>query len=131
MSDENVATFQRIIEAFARGDLDQALRDVDPEVVFEPQRAATEGAFVGHAGVRRFWEDTQEMFEVFDADYGEVRDIGNGVLAAGTLTVKGRGSGVEIAIPMAFVARFRDGALVHYKDYGDVGLALEAARLPE
>lgn len=127
MSEQNVATFRRIVGAFARGNVDQALRDVDPEVVFEPQRAATEGSYVGHAGVRRFWEDTREMFEVFEADYVDVRDLGNQVLAVGTLTVKGRGSGVEIAIPMAFVARFRDGALVHYKDYRDVGLALEAA----
>lgn len=128
MSEANLATFQRIIDAFARDDVDRALRDVDPEVVFEPQRAATEGAFVGHAGVRRFWEDTQEMFELFEPDYTDVRALGDRVLAAGTLTVKGRGSGVQVAIPIAFIAEFRDGVLVHYKDYGDIDVALAACR---
>jgi hypothetical protein len=49
------------------------------------------------------------------------------VLATGTLRIRGRGSGVEMEIPMAFLAEFRDGMLVHYKDYGEARLALEAA----
>ena len=131
MPQSNVETLHRIFAAFARGDMEAALRDIDPDVVFEPQRSATEGAFVGHVGIRRFWQDTMEMFGLFDAHYTEVRDLGDHVLATGTLTVRGRGSGVEMQIPMAFLAEFRDGMLVHYKDYGEEAAALEAAGLSE
>ena len=93
MSAERLETVNRIIAAFARGDVDAALRDIDPAAVFEPQRTAT---------------DTEEMFDYFHPEYTEVRDLGDSVLAIGTLTVRGRGSGAEVQIPMAFLAEFRD-----------------------
>ena len=58
--------------------------------------------------MRRFWKDTEEMFDYFHPEYTEVRDLGDSVLAIGTLTVRGRGSGAEVQIPMAFLAEFRD-----------------------
>ena len=129
MSAERVETVNRIIAAFARGDVDAALRDIDPAAVFEPQRTATEGAFIGHEGMRRFWNDTEEMFDYFHPEYTEVRDLGDTVLAIGTLTVRGRGSGAEVQIPMAFLAEFRDDRVVRMKDFGEVAAALEAAGL--
>ena len=66
MSQETVDAFRRGTEAINRGDLDiEEL--IHPEVVFEPLRSRTEGAFVGHEGMRRFIADTEEMFEVFQA----------------------------------------------------------------
>ena len=130
MSAERVETVNRIIAAFARGDIDAGLRDIDPTAVFEPQRTATEGAFVGHEGIRRFWRDTEEMFDLFNPEYTEVRDLGESVLAIGTLTVRGRGSGAEVQIPIAFLAEFRDDRVVRMKDFGEADAALEAARLP-
>ena len=129
MSAERVEAVNRIIAAFARGDVDAALRDIDPAAVFEPQRTATEGAFIGHEGMRRFWKDTDEMFDYFHPEYTEVRDLGDSVLAIGTLTVRGRGSGAEVQIPMAFLAEFRDDRVVRLKDFGEVAAALEAAGL--
>ena len=66
MSQEIVDAFQRGTDAINRGELDIA-ELVHPEVVFEPLRSRTEGAFVGHEGMRRFVDDTEEMFEVFNA----------------------------------------------------------------
>jgi ketosteroid isomerase-like protein len=129
VSAERVETVNRIIAAFARGDVDAALRDIDPAAVFEPQRTATEGAFIGHEGMRRFGNDTEEMFDYFHPEYTEVRDLGDSVLAIGTLTVRGRGSGAEVQIPMAFLAEFRDDRVVRMKDFGEVAAALEAAGL--
>jgi len=129
VSAERVETVNRIIAAFARGDVDAALHDIDPAAVFEPQRTATEGAFIGHEGMRRFWNDTEEMFDYFHPEYTEVRDLGDTVLAIGTLTVRGRGSGAEVQIPMAFLAEFRDDRVVRMKDFGEVAAALEAAGL--
>ena len=65
MSEENLDAFWRGADAFKREDLEEILGLVDPEVVWEPLRAATEGAFVGHEGIRRFWADTVETFDHF------------------------------------------------------------------
>lgn len=55
---DNVETFSRCVEWFQGGDAEAGLELCHPEVVMEPLRAATEGAFVGHEGLRQFLADT-------------------------------------------------------------------------
>jgi ketosteroid isomerase-like protein len=123
--------FLRGMDAMNRFDAAVLLDMVDDESVFEPLRSATEGAFIGRDGMRRFLADTAETFDLFKATYTDIRDLGEGrLLAMGTLRMRGRSSGVESDVPTAAVVEFRsDGILVHYKDYGDARLALEAAGL--
>jgi hypothetical protein len=54
MSQEDVDRFVDATEAFNRNDLEAWLRHYDAEVVFEPQVAVMEGAYVGHDGIRAF-----------------------------------------------------------------------------
>jgi hypothetical protein len=61
----------------------------------------------------------------------DVRDLGDRVLALGTMRTIGRGSGVENEVAVAFVASFRDGLCTHFKDYGEWAQALEAVGLEE
>ena len=68
MSEENVDVFRRGADAANRADTEEFLRAVHPDLVFEPLRAATEGAYVGHDGIRRFWADTEETFELFQLE---------------------------------------------------------------
>ena len=63
--------------------------------------------------------------------YADIRDLGDRLLALGTLSVTGMGSGIEIEVPLAVVASFRDGLITHFKDFGDWDRALEAAGLSE
>src|SRR5712692_798151 len=107
MSQENVDAFHRGADAVCRGDVETIPDMSHPDVVFEPLRAATEGAFVGHAGMRRFLADTMETFDLFQVHYTDVRDLGDRVLAIGHLHVRGRGSGAETDIPTAVVAEYR------------------------
>jgi hypothetical protein len=123
---------RRAVEAINAGDAEAAVAITHPEAVLEPLRAATEGAFVGHEGARRFIVDTAETFDVFRLELDEVRDLGDDrVLFTGTITVRGRGSGVEAPIPAAAIAEFRDGLLWRYHDYGDARRARAAAGLTE
>ena len=131
MSQENVETFRRGADAIERGDVEAALRLCHPDGVMQPLRAATEGAFVGLEGMRQFFADTAETFEIFRLDYTDIRDLGDRVLAIGSIRVRGRGSGVETNIPTAAIAQYRDGLLWRFKDYGEARLALEAAGLEE
>jgi ketosteroid isomerase-like protein len=68
MSQENVDAGQAFIEAVNRGDVDAAVQLCHPALVFEPLRAATEGAFLGRDGIRQFLADTSATFELFRVD---------------------------------------------------------------
>ncbi len=98
------------------------------EIVDAFQRG-TEGAFVGHEGMRHFIADTEEMFEVFQASYTDVRDRGDHVLAIGSIRMRAKVSGIETDVPTAVIAEFRDGLLWRFKDYGDERSALRAEGL--
>jgi ketosteroid isomerase-like protein len=127
---DHIELFLRGVDAINRLDATAVLEVVNEETVFEPLRAATEGAFVGPEGMRRFLGDTAETFDLFKASYTDVRDLGDGrLLAIGTIRMRGRGSGVESDVPSAAVVEFRDGVLARYKDYGDATLALQMAGL--
>ncbi len=129
MSSENVEAFHRSVAAINSGDVEAAIELVHPDAVLEPLRAATEGAFYGHDGVRRFFADTAETFDRFRLEPTDVRDLGERVLAIGSIRVRGRGSGVETVIPTAAITEYRDGLVWRYKDYSEARLALEAAGL--
>jgi ketosteroid isomerase-like protein len=131
MSQENVDAFRRGADAISRGDTLDIPEFVHPDAVFEPLRAGTEGAFLGHEGMRRFIADTEEMFAVFRISYTDIRDLGDRVLAIGSIRMRGRESGVETDVPSAAIAEYRDGLLWRYKDYGDRRSALRAAGLRE
>jgi ketosteroid isomerase-like protein len=100
-------------------------------VVFEPLRAPVSGAYEGHEGIRYFLADTAETFDVFRFDYTDIRDLGDRVLAIGTLHIRARQGGTETDVPTAGIATYRDGRLIHRKDFGDRSKALEAAGLRE
>jgi ketosteroid isomerase-like protein len=126
----NTDLFLRGAELVSRGEDAAVLELSDEDIELEPVRAATEGTYRGHDGIRRFLEDSRESFERFELDYTDVRDLGDGrILALGVVHIRGRGSGVETDVPTAVIAAFSDGRLVRFKDYGDRDAALAAAGL--
>jgi ketosteroid isomerase-like protein len=142
MSLENVERFVEMTEAFNRltaADVDAvdrsaALEDwlgsMDAEVEFEPQQAALQGTYVGSDGVMQWLADLAGHYEVGGhIRLSDVRDLGDRVLALGTLHFTGRGSGIETEAPVAVVATFRNGLITHFKDYGAKEEALQAAGL--
>jgi ketosteroid isomerase-like protein len=132
MSQENVEAFLEINHALRRGDVEAVLRWVDEEGVLLAARSAVEGAYHGHDGVRRFMADNAENFEKFEPHYPDVRDLGDRVLAIGTIHVRGRGSGVETDISAAGIATFNaEGRVVRWEDFRERHLALEAVGLSE
>ena len=126
----NTELFLRGVELTTSGDVAGLIAIADEEIEIEPLRAATEGAFRGHEGIRKFFADTAESFDRFAPDYDEVRDLDEErVLAVGVIHIRGRGSGVETDVPTAVIAGFRNGRLFRFKDYGDRAAALTAAGL--
>jgi ketosteroid isomerase-like protein len=127
MAEANTALFARIVEAVNRGDTEATCQLTAEDLVLIPRRSATEGAYVGHDGVRSWFADNRATFEVFNLDYPDVRDLGDRILAIGTVHVRGRGSQVETDVPSAGIATFREGKATRWEDFGDVRLAVEAA----
>src|SRR5215207_9716391 len=97
MSRGNKRVFEECVALLGRGDIGGYLRLVDEDVIWIAARSAVEGAYRGHEGLRKFFADNNENFEVFEADFREVRDLGDRIFVAGTIHIRGRGSAVEEA----------------------------------
>jgi len=131
MSQENVDRFVQGIDAFNRNDIPGSLRLMDPEIVWEHRLADLQGEFVGPEAVIGWFTDLYEHFQAVEIDCPDVRDLGDRVLGLGTIHATGKGSGVETKLTFATVARYRNGRLTHYIDFGDRDQALEAVGLRE
>ena len=131
MSQENVDQFMKSIEAFKRLDIPAAMRYLDPEIRFDHRLAELYGSYAGLEGVEEFFADVAEHFDALTIDCPDVRDLGDRVLALGTARLIGKGSGVETKLPFTVVARFKDGRMTHFTDFGDRDKALEAVGLSE
>ena len=131
MSQENVERFRAVIDAMNRRNIESVLQGMDPGIQYEHRLAALEGSFVGLDGVRGWFADLVEHFGAWRIYCEDIRDLGDRVLALGTNRTTGKESGVETELPFTVVARFKDGLITHFTDYGDRDQALEAAGLRE
>ena len=122
---------EEALGAVSRGDMEAFLRHVDEDIVWIAARSAVEGAYRGHDGIQRFFADNDESFDVFEPDFLEVRDLGERILAVGTIHIRARGSTVETDIPVAGVFTFRRGKLLRWEDFRERRLALAAVGLSE
>ena len=129
MSEENVEIVRRATDAWNRGELDPE-EAYQPDVEFLPLRAATEGGYHGLSGIESFVSDTFDVFDKFEVNY-EFTDLGEWVLAWGTIHVRARGSGLETDIQTGGLVEFRDGKIVRWEEFGSKDTALEAAGLSE
>ncbi len=131
MSQENVEIVRRVFETDIEAIDELELRSVfHPDVVWLPQRAGTEGAYRGIAGIEKFLADTEQVFERFEVHF-ELLDLGERVLAWGRVDVRARASGIEVDVPMGSVFDFRDGKIVRWEDFGSQDQALKAVGLAE
>jgi hypothetical protein len=130
MSQENIELLQRLRRDWNDGDPTVDAGAYDADVVFLPRRAATEGGYRGLSGIEEFITDTFEVFDKFEL-HTDFKDLGDRVLAWGTIHVRARGSGIETGIETGGLFEFREGRILRWKDFGSKDKALEAAGLSE
>jgi ketosteroid isomerase-like protein len=119
------------MDAFNEGDLDGFLSTCDEQIEFVPLRSAIEGPYHGHAGIRKWWADTSESWEMFNVEVETVRDVGEGKLVAvGVIHAQGKGGGVPLDIPTSWVMEMRNGRGIRAEFFFDQQGAFEAAGLP-
>ena len=129
MSDRNVETVQRSLNAFNRADVEALMEVCTEDFLFLPARSALHGGYRGEAGLRRFFEDNAETFEVFTVRIDEIHGAGDRVVAIGSLRVRPLGGGPEADISTAMVYTFEAGRVVRGEDFRERDAALRAAGL--
>lgn len=128
MSEENLALMMKAIGAFNRvaantdePDLEaiqEWLDAMDPEIRFEPQQAALEGAYLGREGAGQWLADLQAHYGSGRVELAETHDCGGRVLGLGTIHIVGRGSRIETDVPAALLMTFHDGLITRFQDFG-------------
>lgn len=85
----------------------------------------------GHDGVREWLRDLYETLSEFHADYPDIRDLGDQMVAIGRIRARGKASEAELESPHGTVVEFENGKGSRLRTYLDPNEALEAAGLSE
>ena len=107
------------VEAFNRGDVDEMLSGLDPEIEWHvPPILPEKTVYHGHDGVRELLESMQGSFEDFSILVEELRAVGDRVMMLASAGGRGKESGVEVRSPsFGWVWTFRDGKAVLVEVY--------------
>jgi uncharacterized protein len=126
---ENVELVKRCFAAVRAWDVDALLRVYDADVELMPLTGTRveSGGYRGHQGVRAYFSEARDMWEVLEP-VGEVfEEHGDRVVVTGRCRVRGRTSGAESNPVCAWVVRVRDGKIVSLRACSNYDEALEAA----
>jgi ketosteroid isomerase-like protein len=129
-SQENVELVRRAVKAFNDRDIAALADIVTEDHEFIPYLAAgveKTTIYRGRGGLREYQRDADEAWESIHARVDEIRDLGDRVVAFGEIRARGRSSGLDTRVPLAWLIEFRDGKLWRNRSYGDKDEALEAA----
>jgi ketosteroid isomerase-like protein len=133
MARTNVEAARLTFEAIGRWDIDALLELYDPGVEFLPLTGTRveSGGYIGHSGVREYFEEVAEVWEELRPHADDVRTVGDHVVLLGGCAVRGRGSGAVSDSPMAWVLTVRNGKVIRHRGYRTREEALEAVGLSE
>jgi ketosteroid isomerase-like protein len=120
MSQADVEGFKRATEASNRRDYEAVLKEFDPEVEWRPTLLSSlEGrptVYRGGERVREWFRDVEELFSELQTEFSEIRDLGDRIVAIGTIRTRGRESGAETESPIACVTEYKNGKATRILD---------------
>ena len=128
MSQENVEAARRCIEAYCRGDYEEASSYLAPDVVWE---VGQELPAHGPAAVRNVWRRWDAEWEELETVAEEYIDAGDQLVVIVRYRGRGRFSGVEVNDLQYEVHTLRDGQCIRKVEFPTRSQALEAAGLSE
>ena len=119
MSQENVETIRRAVDAFNRRDLDAVTAEWSADIEWcqvtsFPDRAV----YRGPAEVREKLIEGQllEQFDEFRVEPDELVEVGDDVIIIGHIDGRGRGSGLHFRMRTVIFFKIRDGKIVWVYD---------------
>ena len=137
MPEENVELVERILAANRSGPPEEAkeiaLSLTDPAVEFRSRITAVEGAeYVGHHGIRRYFDDLEDAFREWRNEPGEIVEVGpDAVLVDNVFHGIGKDSGMEVELRSSVLFIGSEGRIVRCLAYPTREEALEATGLSE
>jgi ketosteroid isomerase-like protein len=136
MSEENIESIKRLVEAWNTDDLDAYLAELDAEIEWHPSiEPGLEGrttVFRGHDDVRRAWREYRgEAWERLTPRPQEFRDLGDSALVLGQMDLTARATGIEFSQEIGQLVEFRAGKIIRVHDFLTHAEALQAAGLSE
>jgi ketosteroid isomerase-like protein len=132
MTRQNVEAVRSMFEAVQRGDVPAALAYIHPDVKVRPSLVGgLEGTvYTGLDGYRQFLDDVDSMWEDFQVEIQEVRDLGDTVVVLGHTWGRGR-EGIVVDDPGGWVFGMRDGKIHRFRSFNTWEEALGAAELSD
>jgi ketosteroid isomerase-like protein len=133
MSADNAQIVRWTFEAICDEDIDRLLGYYDERIEFLPLTGTLveSGGYVGHGGVRDYFEECAEVWELMQPHADDLRTVGDKVVVLGGCAVRGRGSGAGSDNPMAWVITLRDGRVTRHRGFATREEALDAVGLTE
>jgi ketosteroid isomerase-like protein len=92
MSQENVETVRRCIEAFQRGDYEDAMEAIDPHIEYDLTHFPDGKVYLGHEGIREAFRIWLGTWEDYRQELDELIDLGDDEVLA-LVRESGRGKG--------------------------------------
>jgi ketosteroid isomerase-like protein len=116
--------------AITRGDLDAAVAVCDPEVEFLSVLAVDGQAYVGHGGIRQYFNDIVSAWDEWRVEVHRVASAPDGrVVIEMTMHARGRGSGAPLSEFAAHIWTLKDGKLLRNQPFREPESAMRAASL--
>jgi len=126
MSQENVEVIRKLFEAYARGEIADAL--FDARVVWNP---AEEEPMEGLDEARAYMERWESEWEKLDTEPEEFIDAGDRVLVTVHFAGRGRASGIDVDARFYDVYTLHEGKITRMDEFMTRSEALEAVGLSE
>ena len=117
-------------DSITRGDLDAALEVCHPEIEFLSVLAVDGKAYLGHDGIRQYFEDVHSAWDEWTVEVHRSAGLPDGrVVIEMTMHARGRESGAPIAVFAAHVWTLEDGKLLRNQPFREPEQALRAVGL--
>ena len=110
MSEENVEAVKALFAAFADRNFEAAANVLDPSVEIHPGIVGgPEGViYHGSAGMRQLGSDIDAAWAEFRITTEQFRELDGRILVLGRALARGRGSGITLDAPAAWIAGLRN-----------------------
>ena len=90
----------------------------------------TNETYEGRPGLERWMREIDDQFDRWELRVEEFHDLApDGLVAIGSISMRGRASGVELEQPLVWLFRFRDDVIFEMTAYPDRAQGLAAAGL--
>jgi ketosteroid isomerase-like protein len=127
---ENLELVRRAHDALNSGDPEALVVLCDEQFSLDmSDRVFNPAVYEGHDGIRRFYSEVQEVWEVYVWEAEQLMEAGEHVVVLVCSTGTGRGSGAGVERRTAMIWTVHDGQATAVRFFRDRGQALKAVGL--